>query len=73
MDEPFDRASPAPARTFPLEVPIIPSPFVSSYAPVSSSASPNFIRFCNLRNSVIAYASLAFRALSSHNNQLPGI
>lgn len=64
LSSPFDLASPALALTRPLVLfPIIPIPLVSSYAPVSSSASPNAIRFCNLRNSVMAYASFALRAL----------
>lgn len=69
---PFERASPAPARTLPEADPIMPRPLVSSYAPVSSSASPNFMRFCSLRSSVIPYASFAFLALCVHQHLSSG-
>ena len=51
------------ARTLPVPPPIMPSPFVWSNAPTSSSASPNAIRFESFRSSVCAYASFALRAL----------
>jgi len=43
--------------------PIIPKPTVSSSIPISFSALPNSILFCNFRRSVWAYASFCFRAL----------
>lgn len=62
-DAPLLLASATLARTRPLDEPIMPMPCTSSYAPTSSSASPNLSRFCSLRSSVCAYASLALRAL----------
>lgn len=69
MNAPLLFASPTFALTFPD--PIIPRPFVWSNAPTSSSTSPNAIRFCILRNSVWAYASLALRALHQRSINTP--